>query len=134
MKRINQKLEVHVGDGLEGRRFITAWHRLEKGQRVRERHLSFQNLEGLLSVLTPKRWELLKHVHRRPAASIRALSIELGRDYRRVHEDVGALAAAGLLQREGRAWRADYDAIESTFRFAKNGARRKASQFNHRAR
>jgi predicted transcriptional regulator len=129
MKRTNQKLEVHVGDSLEerGRRFISAWHRLEKGQRIRERHLSFESLEGLLSVLTPKRWELLRHVHRRPAASIRALSIELGRDYRRVHQDVSALSAAGLLQREGGAWRADYDAIESTFRLAQGDAQRTPS-------
>jgi predicted transcriptional regulator len=129
MKRRNRNLEIHVGDNLDetGRRFVAAWHRLEKGQKVRERHVSFESLEGLLSILTPKRWELLRHVHRKPASSIRALSIELGRDYRRVHDDVVALGAAGLLEREGREWRADYDAIDSTFRFAQNGAGRSAS-------
>jgi len=119
MKSTKDKLEIHVGDRLEetGRRFVDAWHALEKGKKVRERHLSFESLEGLLSVLTPKRWELLKYVHRNPASSIRALSGELKRDYRRVHDDVQALTLAGLLKRDGRAVRADYDAIESSIRF-----------------
>jgi predicted transcriptional regulator len=113
------KLEVHAGDALEdaGRRFIDAWRRLEKGTKVRERHLSFESLEGLLPVLTPKRWELLKYVHGHPAPSVRAISVQLKRDYRRVHDDVEALARAGLLERSGRMVRADYDGIDSTFRF-----------------
>jgi predicted transcriptional regulator len=124
MKRTKEKLQIHVGDTLEdtGRRFVGAWHALEQGKRVRERHLSFESLEGLLSLLTPKRWELLKHVHRSPVRSIRALALELNRDYRRVHDDVEALAGAGLMQRDGRVVRADYDAIESSFRFEKTRA------------
>ncbi len=116
---MKEKLEVHVGGALEdtGRRFIDAWHRLENGKRVRERHLSFESLEGLLSILTPKRWELLKYVHSHPVRSIRALSEQLKRDYRRVHDDVDALATAGLLERNGRVVRADYDGINSSFRF-----------------
>jgi len=113
MKHAKEKLRIHVGDGLEetGLRFIGAWRALEKGKRIRERHLSFESLEGLLSLLTPKRWELLKFVHRNPVPSIRALSVELRRDYRRVHDDVEALACAGLLERDGRAVRADYDGL-----------------------
>jgi predicted transcriptional regulator len=116
---MKQKLEIHVGDALEdtGRRFIDAWRRLENGKKVREQHVSFESLEGLLSLLTPKRWELLKYVDDHPVRSIRALSVQLKRDYRRVHDDVEALAAAGLLERDGRVVRADYDGIDSTFRF-----------------
>jgi predicted transcriptional regulator len=64
----------------------------------------------------------LKYVHRNPVRSIRALSLELNRDYRRVHDDVEALTGAGLLERVGRVVRADYDAIESSFRFEKTQA------------
>jgi predicted transcriptional regulator len=119
MKRAKAILVTHIGDDLveTGRRFIEAWRTLEKGGKVRERHLSFESLEGLLSLLTPKRWALLKHVHRKPVPSIRALSLQLKRDYRRVHDDVEALAAAGLLERDGRTVRAGYDSIESSFRF-----------------
>lgn len=136
MKRTREKLEVHVGDSLEetGRRFVNAWHALEGGKRVRERHLSFESLEGLLSVLTPKRWELLKHVHRSAVRSIRALSVELKRDYRRVHDDVEALAAAGLLERDGRAVHADYDAIESSFRFNEREPKSIRSATSHQSR
>ena len=116
---MKENLEVHVGDTLDdtGRRFIDAWRRLEKGKRLRERHLSFESLEGLLSVLTPKRWELLKYVHSHRVRSVRDLSLQLKRGYRRVHDDVEALATAGLLERHGRVVRADYDGINSTFRF-----------------
>ena len=106
---MKEKLEVHVGGALEdtGRRFIDAWHRLENGKRVRERHLSFESLEGLLSLLTPKRWELLKYVHSHPVRSIRALSEQLKRDYRRVHDDVDALrrgpAGHGISESCGRS-------------------------------
>ena len=54
-------------------------------------------------------------VIRRPV--VRALSMQLKRGYRRVHDDVEDLAAAGLLERDGRIVRADYDGIDSTFRF-----------------
>jgi hypothetical protein len=38
--------------------------------------------------------------------------LALGRDYKRVHEDVEALVAAGLLDRNDAGLRADYDAIQ----------------------
>ena len=62
-----------------------AWRRLERGEKVRERHVTFPNLP---SMLTPKRLELLQDVHREPAWSVKALAERLGRDYKRVHEDV----------------------------------------------
>lgn len=49
---------------------------------------------------SPKRLELLRHLHRNPVRTIRALATALGRDYHRVHEDVDALEAAGLLERD----------------------------------
>jgi predicted transcriptional regulator len=62
--------------------------------------------------MTPKRLELLRHVHRHPARSIRALAAALGRDYRRVHPDVEALAAAGLSDRDEHGLRADYRTVK----------------------
>jgi predicted transcriptional regulator len=111
---MKERLEVHIGDAIEdtSRRFIDAWHRLESGKRARERrHLSFRSLESLLSLLTAKRWELLKYVHSHSVRSVRALSVRLKRDCRRVHDDVEDLAAAGLLERDSRGLRADYDGI-----------------------
>jgi predicted transcriptional regulator len=108
-------LKVHVGDDARdfGSRFVDAWHRAERGEPVSERHLSFDSFETLARILTPKRLELLRHLHRHPAASINALAKAVGRDYRRVHEDVEELSKAGLVERDesGTGLTAPYDAI-----------------------
>ncbi|CAO3402962.1 hypothetical protein VH569_32705 [Azospirillum sp. 11R-A] len=110
-------LQIHVGDSAEefAGRFSDAWRRAERGEPVSERHLSFDSFETLARALTPKRLELLRHLHRAPAASINALAKAVGRDYRRVHEDVEALVAAGLVDREegGTGLTAPYDAIST---------------------
>src|SRR5690349_17459266 len=112
-----RELQVRVGDGLEdmGRRFVDAWHRAERGElseRNAERHVGFENFDVFSRTMTPKRLELLRHPHRHPARSIRALAAALGRDYRRVHADVQALAAAGLLERDDRGLHADYAMVK----------------------
>src|SRR3954454_12038161 len=66
--------------------------------------------------LSPKRLALLRHVHQCPARNVRTLAQALGRNYRRVHEDVGALGAAGLLERDKDGVRADYDAVDVQMR------------------
>ena len=82
--------------------FVDAWHRAERGDQVRDRTISFESWESLTRVMTGERYLLLKHVHARPEPSISALARSLGRQYRRVHADVAALEAAGLVvRREG---------------------------------
>ena len=109
-------MHIHLGDtlGTIGRRFVDAWHRAEQGDLTPdapERHIGFASFELFAHIMTPRRLELLRHVHRDPPRSVRALSSALGRDYRRVHEDVEALVKAGLLDRTGTALRADYDCV-----------------------
>jgi predicted transcriptional regulator len=112
------EIQVHVGDTLDevGARAISAWHRMERGEEVSEKHISFETWETMVRVLSPKRLELLRHVHQSPAKNIRALSEALGRNYRRVHEDVEALEAAGLLDRDKEGLRAEYDAFDVAMR------------------
>ncbi len=114
---MSKRVKINMGS-LEdmGRRFVGAWHRIEGGERVRERHLTFPDLPALLGALTPKRLELLRDVHRNPAPSVRALADRLGRDYKRVHEDVETLTASGLLHRENGRVSAPYDAITAEMR------------------
>ena len=109
-------IEIHVeGDaGAAGARFVEAWRRAAGGERVDERHLSFESWEGLSRVLTGKRLELLRHLRRHPAGSIAALARALGRDYKRVHEDVETLAASGLLARDELGLHTDYDEIRTS--------------------
>ncbi len=114
---MSKRIKVHVGtlDDM-GQRFVSAWHRLERGEKVRERHLTFLDLSAMLNALSPKRLELLRAVHKQPARSVRALAERLGRDYKRVHEDVETLTASGLLHRENGSVIAPYDAITAEMR------------------
>ncbi len=113
---MTSKVSVHVGEGPEasGQRFIRARRRAERGEASAENHLSFESWELLARTLTPKRLALLRHIHRHPATSVAALARMVGRDYKRVHEDVELLTAAGLIERTEGQVRADYDEIRAT--------------------
>jgi len=114
---MSKRVKIHVGTLKDmGQRFVSAWHRLERGEKVRERHVTFPDLSSMLNALTPKRLELLRDVHREPASSVKALAARLGRDYKRVYEDVETLAASGLLEREDGRVSAPYDAITAEMR------------------
>jgi predicted transcriptional regulator len=110
----NRKLKLHVGGTLKGvaDSVLDDIARFEAGHEVDEDHVTFESWQALFNILTPKRYELLQHLHRQPAASVRALSRALARDYKRVHEDVQVLTRAGLLQHDAGGLRADYAAIE----------------------
>ena len=103
------------------RRIVDGWHRAEHGALTpenAERHVGFETFEAFARVMTPRRLEPLRHVHRHAARSIRALALALGRDYRRVHEDVAAMAAAGLLDRDETGLHADYETVRMETRIA----------------
>jgi predicted transcriptional regulator len=109
-------VKVTVGGDMEkdaSRRFAHAWRRAARGKTFHERHVAFESWDALARVLTGKRMELLRYVHRHNLTSIRALAKALGRDYSNVHADVRALSAAGLLDATEGGVRADYDAIET---------------------
>jgi predicted transcriptional regulator len=74
-------------------------------------HIDFASWEQLTKTLTPKRLEMLRHLHRHPAASVRALALTLRRAYANVHADVEALSEAGLIARDADGLRAAYDEI-----------------------
>ena len=113
---MSRKVNVHVGTMEDmGRRFVSAWRRHENGEKVRERHLTFEDLPALLKALTPKRLELLREVHREAAPSVRVLADRLGRDYKRVHGDVDTLSTLGLLVRDEKRILAPYDVIQADF-------------------
>jgi predicted transcriptional regulator len=120
---MTKTVQVHVGETLAnvGQRFIDGWHRAERGELTAENaelHVGFETWETMVRTLSPKRLELLRHVHQHPAKNIRILAQALGRDYRRVHEDVAALEAAGLLDRDKEGVRAEYDAFDVRMRVA----------------
>ncbi len=109
------ELKIHVGEGFAAlkARTLDAVARAKAGQAVQENHLSFVSWEALIGVMTPKRLDLLRAVHQQPQPSVAALSRALQRDYKRVHEDVRALVAAGLMEQDSDGLRAGYDRIET---------------------
>jgi len=110
------KRTIIVGGDLEeaARRVAEAWHRAERGEVTEaEDNVTFVSWSALASVMSDKRHELLRHLRRHPAPSLRALARELGRDYKRVYEDVAALQSVGLMERDEDGLHADYDEIRT---------------------
>jgi len=100
---MSKKITIKTG-GLEeaAREFIEVWHQIEKGTvpRVPVEKISFHDQRLLFKTLTPKRFEILQHVHQQDGISIRALAKELGRDYSNVHQDVKILTQLGLMLKD----------------------------------
>jgi predicted transcriptional regulator len=108
------EVKLHVGEIAEmGKRFIDAWKRVESGQHVKESHLTFFSLDSMMATLTPKRLEILKHLHRHEEKNIATLARVLNRDYKRVYTDVEALATAGLIERDAQGIRTLYDSVQA---------------------
>ncbi len=117
MKRKSEKgeVELHVGEDFDSvsKRVAAAWHRAEHDEEVSEHHVTFASWSAISSVMTEKRYELLRYVHRHPVKSVAALARDIGRDYKRVHEDVEALAEIGLIER-GNGIKVPFDRIQAT--------------------
>lgn len=110
------KRSIYVGGTLgdAAKRVSSAWKRAQRGGPVKpEDNVTFVSWTALAAVMTDKRHELLRHLHQHPAPSVRALARELRRDYRRVHDDVSALEAVGLVERDADGLRADYKEIHA---------------------
>jgi predicted transcriptional regulator len=110
------KKRVVVGGSLEeaAARVAEAWKGAAQGRAsAGSDTTTFVSWSALASVMTDKRHELLRHLHKSPAPSIRALARDLGRDFKRVHEDVASLERAGLIERRDGALHADYSEIQA---------------------
>jgi predicted transcriptional regulator len=89
-------------------REIDAGDRTEQGA-----NFSFATVERFLEVMTVNRWRLAEALRSQGPSSIRSLAGSLGRDYKAVHSDVGALIGLGLVERrdDGRVF-VPWDRIE----------------------
>jgi len=95
-----------------GKRFTAAW----RGRRTTAHVFTFESPAALFRVLTPKRWELVEKLQSLGPMSVRGLARALERDVKRIHEDVGALIAVGLIERTERGKvHVPYTVIEADF-------------------
>jgi predicted transcriptional regulator len=60
---------------------------------------SFRTLPLLLSVFSPRRWELILELQKLGSCTLRGLARALGRDVKRVHEDADVLLKEGIIER-----------------------------------
>ena len=109
---------VHIGMEPEERgfdRFVNAWEQAARDDNVdAEVHLNFEDLSMLLSVITPRRLDILKTLRKQGSMSIRALAAELSRDYKNVHSDTRTLKEVGLLElTESGTLQAPWDVIDA---------------------
>ena len=95
-----------------GKRFTSTW----KSGRSSAHVFSFESPAALFRVLSPKRWELIERLQGLGPVSVRGLARALGRDVKRVHEDVGALITVGLVAKtDGGKIHVPYSVIEADF-------------------
>jgi len=113
---MNNNIDLHVGydPAASKLRVLEAIRRAEAGPVAPQSHVTFESWDGLSRTLSGKRLELLRHVRQNAAASVAELARSLGRDYKRVHQDVEILAASGLLEKTDQGGlRATYDEIRT---------------------
>jgi len=113
-----KRIDIGVEEAKTGYdRFVSAWNNAGANSSDVEVHLNFEDLETLVSVLTPKRLELLRTLRKEGPISVRALSKILARDYKNVHVDASELEAVDLIQRTDEDLIvAPWDVINAQFR------------------
>jgi predicted transcriptional regulator len=78
--------------------------------------ISFPSVELLWTMITPRRWEMLRVMAGSGPLAIRAVGRRMGRDVKTVHGDVQALLTAGVLDRtEDGQVQFPYDAVHVDF-------------------
>jgi predicted transcriptional regulator len=74
--------------------------RIDAGNGYQGETYSFASLPLLFQVFTPRRWELIQRLQAIGPVSLRSLARALGRDVKRVHEDVALLLEEGIIERD----------------------------------
>ena len=96
----NRNMNVHIGTLADmGERFKSAWRDDEAGRSVTRDHVTFLSLETFMAAMSPRRLDLMRHLRREGAMSVRQLAQGVARDYKSVHREVALLIAAGLIER-----------------------------------
>ena len=78
---------------------LRATAKLAKANTYQGEVLNFESPAHFFGQLTEKRWEIVRAAQGKGELSVRELARSVGRDVKRVHEDVVILAELGLLER-----------------------------------
>jgi predicted transcriptional regulator len=112
--QIRHDLDADAALEAMGKNFVEAWKTGAAADPVAT--FTFSSPAQLFSVISPKRWELIEHSQKIGPSSVRGLARSLNRDIKRVHDDVTALIAWGIIERteEGKIC-VPYDVIHAGF-------------------
>ncbi|SEA23766.1 Predicted transcriptional regulator [Thiothrix caldifontis] len=98
-------LTIKVGTGIQSSLALAQqmMERLDVGEEPTPYFgVGFKNVSQMLSVFTPKRWDLLATLHEQGAMSIAELARTLQRDYKNVHNDVERLMEWLAIERDAQ--------------------------------
>ena len=98
-------LTIRVGTGIQSSLALTQqmMERLELGEEPAPYFgVGFKDMSQMLSIFTPKRWELLATLREQGAMSIAELARVLQRDYKNVHNDVERLMEWLAIERDAQ--------------------------------
>ncbi|WML92298.1 hypothetical protein RCF98_08135 [Thiothrix lacustris] len=100
-----QILTIKVGTGIQSSLALAQqmMERLELGEEPTPYFgVGFKDMSQMLSVFTPKRWDLLAALREQGAMSIAELARTLQRDYKNVHNDVERLMEWLAIERDAQ--------------------------------
>jgi predicted transcriptional regulator len=112
--QIRHDLDADAALEAMGKDFVKAWKAGSRADPVAT--FTFSSPAQLFSVISPKRWELIEHLQKIGPSSVRGLARSLGRDVKRVHDDVATLIEWAIVERtqEGKVC-VPYDVIHAGF-------------------
>ena len=87
---------------------------IESGEDAGE-YLTFESSSGFFEVFNARRWDIIIKLQTSGKTSIRALAKDVGRDMRRVHDDVKFLISHGIIEQDANGVCVPYDAIHADF-------------------
>lgn len=111
---IKRGQDIHAVLAASGENFVKAWRSGEASDPIAT--FAFASPAQLFSVISPKRWELIETLQGLGPSSVRGLARSLGRDVKRVHEDVSGLIEWGIIEHtETGKVCVPYDVIHADF-------------------
>ena len=87
---------------------------VESGEYAGE-SLAFESPGSFFEVFNARRWDIVVKLQTSGKTSIRALAKEVGRDMRRVHDDVKFLISRGIIEQDEKGVCVPYDTIHAEF-------------------
>ncbi|MBA2127415.1 transcriptional regulator [Hyphomicrobium methylovorum] len=95
---------------------LAALKAAQKGKTKAEHSVGFPTYSDMHETLAPSRLEIIKALAGQGPLAIREVARRVGRDVQAVHRDVTRLINAGVIERDEKGVRFDYDGLKFEFK------------------